>query len=74
MKTLLNDARLEEDRLSGRMYGNIGTEDANRRPSHLHLDLKRRGDTLTGALVAVSTPGKRVGNALSHPVELKKLP
>src|SRR5262249_15586104 len=59
LKALVNNARWRGDELTGEMVGDIGTEDANRRPYHLHLDLKRRGDELTGALVAISTPGKR---------------
>jgi CubicO group peptidase (beta-lactamase class C family) len=72
MKTLVNDTKLEEDRLTGRMYGDIGTEDANRRPYHLHLDLKQRGDTLNGAIIAITQHPSRSGHALSHWTEMKK--
>jgi CubicO group peptidase (beta-lactamase class C family) len=68
---LLNDARLMDGRLSGKMLGNIGTEDANRRPYDLHLDLKLRGNVLNGSITAISLP-TRLGNALSHWVEVKK--
>jgi CubicO group peptidase (beta-lactamase class C family) len=72
LKTLLNDVQLENDQLTGRMLGDIGTEDANRRPYLLHVDLKRRGEVLNGAVIAISLPGKRLGNALSHWVEVRK--
>lgn len=74
LKALVNDVRWDGDELTGEMVGDIGTPDADRRPYHLHLDLKRRGDTLTGSLAAISLPGKRDGNALSYPVVLDKLP
>jgi hypothetical protein len=54
------------------MMGDIGTEDANRRPYHLHVSLKLREHALNGAMIAMSLPGQRMGNALSHWVELKK--
>lgn len=72
LKTLLSDVSFEDDYLRGKMTGDIGTEDANRRPYHLHFDLKIREDVLNGAVIAKSLPGKRVGNALSHWTELKK--
>jgi len=72
LKTLLNDVSFKDGYLEGRMMGDIGTEDANRRPYHLHVTLKLRGDVLNGAMIARSLPGRRMGNALSHWVELKK--
>jgi CubicO group peptidase (beta-lactamase class C family) len=72
LKTLVNDVRLRDGELTGLLAGDVGTEDANRRPYDLRLTLKRRGDRLTGDLIAASRPGKRIGNTLSHPVELKK--
>lgn len=72
LKTLLNDVSFKEGYFGGRMMGDIGTEDANRRPYHLHVTLKLRGQVLNGAMTAISLPGRRMGNALSHWVELKK--
>lgn len=73
LETLLNGARVEDGYLTGRMSGDIGTEDANRRPYWLAVSLKHRGEVLNGAMTAVPRPGgRRVGNALSHWVELKK--
>lgn len=65
--------RLNEGRLTGRMVGDIGTPDANRRPYHLHLDLRLREAVLDGALIALSPPEARFGNALSHWAELKRM-
>lgn len=72
LKTLLNEARFEAGWLTGRMFGDIGTEDAARRPYLLHVNLKLRGGALNGALIAVSRPSNRPGNALSHWMELRR--
>jgi hypothetical protein len=73
LKTLLNDVRYRDNRLFGRMAGDLGTDDANRRPYYLHVEMVLRGPVLNGAVSAVSRPGKRAGNALSHWVELNKV-
>jgi CubicO group peptidase (beta-lactamase class C family) len=80
LTALVNDPRWEDDDFSGEMIGDIGTEDTQRRPYHLLLQLKRRGEVLNGAVIARThqneeggAPGKRVGNALSHFTELKKV-
>lgn len=77
LKTLVNDAQFKEHYFTGKMLGDIGTQDASRSPHYLQLDLKQReGDVLNGAIMAVTrgekTPGKRSGVALNHWVELKK--
>jgi CubicO group peptidase (beta-lactamase class C family) len=80
LKTLVNKAEFKDEHLGGVMLGDLGTEDVGRRAYHLHLDLKRRGEALNGAVVAIFTavngvggaPGKRVGNGLSHWAELKQ--
>ncbi|MBI1786334.1 MAG: hypothetical protein HYR60_02130 [Acidobacteria bacterium] len=73
MKTLLNRVSFEDGRLSGATTGDIGTEDANRRPYFLQFDLAlREGGVLNGAATAISRPGPRAGNALTSWVELKK--
>ncbi len=72
LETLLNDVSFRNSYLSGRMIGDIGTEDANRRPYHSHLSLKLRGQTLNGAMTAISLPGQKIGNALSHWMEIRK--
>jgi CubicO group peptidase (beta-lactamase class C family) len=72
LRTLLNRADFKDGYLTGQMFGDIGTEDANRTRYLLSLSLKLRGDVLNGAITAQSTAAKRVGNALTHWVELKK--
>jgi CubicO group peptidase (beta-lactamase class C family) len=68
----VKNPRWEEGYLTGRFQGDIQTEDANRRPYDLLLSLKLRGDVLNGAVTAISTPGKRPGNALTSWAELRK--
>lgn len=72
LKTLLNSVRFNDGYLSGSFTGDIGTDDANRTRYVLVLSLKLRGDVLNGGMTAQSQPGRRVGNALTHWVELKK--
>ena len=72
LKTLLNRAQFSDGYVSGNFTSDIGTEDANRTRYTLALSLKLRGNVLNGALTAQSVPGRRVGNALTHWVELKK--
>jgi CubicO group peptidase (beta-lactamase class C family) len=70
--TLVNEPKLRDGRLTGKMLGDIGTTDAARRSYHLHLDLAFRGDRIEGAVIAVSLPSRRPGNALSYWTELKR--
>jgi len=72
LTTLLNDARLDDGYIKGRIAGDLGTEDANRLPYHLHVELKQRGNVLNGSVTAISLLGQRVGNALSHWAELAR--
>lgn len=72
-KTYVSGARIQNGNIRGSFDGDIGTDDANRYPYHLHLKLKRRDDTLYGSITATSQGGRRVGNVLSHWVELKKV-
>ncbi|MDA0745369.1 MAG: serine hydrolase [bacterium] len=72
LKTLVNNPRVDETHLTGKLLGDLGTEDAAKHPYHLHLDLHLRGNLLNGAISAVSLPNPRYGNALSHWTELKK--
>ncbi|MBM3814290.1 MAG: beta-lactamase family protein [Acidimicrobiia bacterium] len=69
---LLNQVAFRDNLLTGRMMGDIGTEDANRRSYSIQFSLVLRGSVLNGAATAMSLPSNRVGNALSHWVELKK--
>jgi CubicO group peptidase (beta-lactamase class C family) len=72
LQTLLNRVMLRDGYLTGTMMGDIGTEDASRTPHTLSLTLRLRGSVLVGGITAMSLPAKRVGNALTHWVELKK--
>lgn len=71
-RTLLNRVDFKDGFLTGEFISDIGTEDANRTRYVLSLSLKLRGDVLNGAMTARSLPARRVGNALTHWVELKK--
>ena len=73
LTTLLNEPDFKEGRLTGRTLGDIGTEDAARRPYELRVDLTLRGETLNRAITALSLPGKRPGNALTQWAELQKI-
>ena len=73
LKTLLSRASLKNGYLTGVMNGDIGTEDANRTKYVLSLSLKLRGEILNGGITALSTSEKRVGNALTHWVELMRI-
>ena len=72
LTTLLNNVAYRQGHLSGRMMGDIGTEDANRRLYHLHVSLKLRGQALNGAMTAISLPGQKMGNALSCWMNIRK--
>jgi CubicO group peptidase (beta-lactamase class C family) len=70
---LVNEARLEDGFLRGVFAATIGTSDADRMPHDLQLDLKLRGSTLNGGVVARSrATRKRLGHALTHWAELKR--
>ena len=71
--TLLNDARFGDGFLRGFFAGDIGTEDVNRRPYNLRLEVKKRGDVLNGSLIGISLPDNRIGNALTHWIELRRM-
>ena len=72
MKMLWNNVRWQDGYLTGAMPGEVGTEDAGRRPYFLSFSLKLCGQVLNGAASAISTPGRRPGNALTQWVELNK--
>lgn len=80
LTALVNEVKLRDGELKGIFIGDIGTEDANRRSYRLHLDLKLRGTTLNGCVIAVThieqgeggAPGRRTGNALSYPMEVMR--
>jgi CubicO group peptidase (beta-lactamase class C family) len=83
LRTLVNRLRWDGNRLTGAMFGDLGTDDARRRPHHVLLDLAVRdgGSVLDGCVTAMTVtpdgeggaPGRRAGNALSHPVRLARM-
>jgi len=72
LETLVNEPRFQDGALTGVLLGDIGTEDANRRSYHLHLNLHQRGDLLNGCITSKSLPSPRLGNALSYWAEVKR--
>lgn len=66
----LEETTSRNGRLSAVFDGDIRTQDAGRRPYRIHLDLGEVEGHLTGAAVAISTPGGRMGNALASWVDL----
>jgi CubicO group peptidase (beta-lactamase class C family)/acetyl esterase/lipase len=71
LKTLVNDARFSEGQFTGKMTGDIGTAEANRRPYHLAWDVTLRDGRFCGVLYAVGRHPSR-GQSLAHWVELRK--
>ena len=71
LKTLVNDARFSEGQFTGKMTGDIGTPEANRRPYHLQWDVTLRDGRLAGVLYAIGRHPSR-GLSLGHWVELRK--
>jgi CubicO group peptidase (beta-lactamase class C family) len=74
LHSILNDPTFVDDRLRGTALGDIGTDDAAKRPYTLAFDLNLRLNVLNGSISAVSKPGPKLGNALSHWCELEKAP
>lgn len=80
LTTLVNDVDFTDRHLGGKLWGEIETGDARRRPHQLQLDLTLRDGVLNGAVVALSTlpdgeggqKGRRVGNALASWAELRR--
>ncbi len=70
--TVLDQAKFSDGVLRGIFVGDLGTADANRRTHNLILEAKKRGDVLNGSLIAASRPGNRVGNVLTHWIELHR--
>jgi CubicO group peptidase (beta-lactamase class C family) len=53
-KVSVREARLQDSAFSGKMDGDVGTEDAHRRPYILEWNLTLRGDVLDGTLYATT--------------------
>jgi CubicO group peptidase (beta-lactamase class C family) len=72
MKMLWNDVEWRDGYLSGRMPGDVGTEDAARHAYNLAFNLKLRGNVLNGSGSAAPKGEGRIGGAQTQWVELKK--
>ncbi len=70
--SVLNDPKFENDAFTGSTLGDIETDDAAKRPYSLAFDLTLRWNVLNGSITAISKPGPKLGNALSHWCELEK--
>lgn len=71
--TLLNDVSFRNGRLRGRSFGTIPTEDTRRHDHDILVDLRLRGDALTGAVTALGGEGGAYF-ALSAYAEVAKRP
>ncbi len=71
LKMLINDGRLEKGTFTGRMTGDIGTPDANRRAYYLDWNVTLRGEALNGVLNVVGRETSR-GVGLGYWVELRR--
>jgi hypothetical protein len=71
LQTLVNDPRFREGQFTGKMTGDIGTNDASRRPHDLQWELTLREGRLNGVLYAVGRHPSR-GLTLGHWVELRR--
>ena len=76
---LVTGLALAGEYVTGTVPAELPTRDTSRRPHHISLDLKRRGDILNGAVIAMSSsseeggaPEKRIGFALGHWAELRR--
>ena len=72
LQTAVDASTFENDVLTGTTLGDIETEDSAKRPYTLAFELNLRWNVLNGSVTAVSEPGPRLGNALSHWCELEK--
>ena len=72
LTTLIENTRIQDGFIKGAFSSDIGTEDSNRLPYKLYIDLKPRNNVLNGSVISISLPGKRPGNALSYWAELRK--
>lgn len=78
LRSLVNTPAIDDGQLIGYFLGDIQTADWEGMPHHLLLDLRLRGDVLSGGLIAQTArqdsgrSGKRVGHALNHWTELRR--
>jgi hypothetical protein len=68
----VREPRLDGSAFTGKMDGDIGTEDARRRPYELQLDLTLRDNSLNGTLYAMAKPSIKRSLRLGSWVELHR--
>ncbi len=71
-KTSIREARLEDSAFTGKMDGDIGTDDARRRPYELEWNVTLRGDVLNGTIYATTKTTRPL--RLGYWVELRREP
>lgn len=72
--SLVDKAALTDGELSGQLRATIGTPDTERFPYVVVLSLRQQGGALSGSATALQESEPRVRNALSHWIELRKVP
>jgi len=68
----VSELKIEDGYLTGRFAAEIDTPDARERQHDVRFSLTMRGDTLSGALTAISLPGPKLSNALTSWMELAR--
>jgi CubicO group peptidase (beta-lactamase class C family) len=69
-RTAVREARLQDGSFTGDMAGDVGTDDARRRPYKLQWDVTLRGDVLNGTLYATTRTTRPL--RLAYWVELRR--
>lgn len=72
LKSLVNDPHYDNGWIRGRLLGEISTADCRRYPHDLMLDLKHRGERITGTVTAIARPVPRGGYALPHGIDVRR--
>lgn len=72
LPTLVDKPYLEGDVFHGSLNARIGTPDTERQRYTVALSLKLRGEVMNGAAEAMGSDEPRVGNALTHWIELSR--
>lgn len=72
LTALVNEPRFENDVFEGQLVSRIGTPDTERYQYVTEFSLRLRGNVLNGAATASGVDERRVRNALTHWIELRK--
>lgn len=81
LKTLIDEVTFEDGRLTGKMMGDLGTDDTRRMHHHLELCLTLRDNVLNGPMLAMyhlkdlpaDATERRMRNALTYWTELTRV-